>query len=99
MFGSGFTLSGLTIQALTAQITGFLNNPFVVASVLAVLALPFAYRIAATIKNLVVGEPYPDLDHAYMTDDQEGYIGKGGEFYLTYSDAAESYIDEADDTE
>ncbi len=55
MFGTGFSLSGLTIEALTTQVTGLLNNAFVVGALLAVMALPFARKIAATIKRVVGG--------------------------------------------
>lgn len=55
MFGTGFSLTGLTIDALTTQVVGFLNNAFIVAALLAVLALPFARRIARTIKGVVGG--------------------------------------------
>ena len=55
MFGTGFSLSGLTIDALTAQVVGLLNNAFVVGALLAVIALPFARRIASTIKRVVGG--------------------------------------------
>lgn len=55
MFGTGFSLSGLTIEALTTQVTGFLNNAFIVGALLAVMALPFAGRIVATIKRVVGG--------------------------------------------
>jgi len=55
MFGTGFTLSGLTIDALTEQVTGLLNNAFIAGALLAVMALPFARKIARTIKSIVGG--------------------------------------------
>ena len=55
MFGTGFSLTGLTIDALVAQITGLLNNAFIVGALLAVMALPFARKIVSTIKRVVGG--------------------------------------------
>jgi len=55
MFGSGFSLAGLTIEALQAQVLGLLNNAFIVGALLAVMALPFARKIARTIKSIVGG--------------------------------------------
>ena len=52
---NNFPLAGLTIEALTAQVIGFLNNAFVVGAILAALALPFAARIAQAIQQIVVG--------------------------------------------
>lgn len=48
----GFALTGLTIDALTAQVVGFLNNAFVVGVLLATLALPFSVRIVRAIRRI-----------------------------------------------
>jgi hypothetical protein len=55
MFGTGFTLSGLTISALTQQVLGLLDNAFITGALLAVMALPFARKIARTLKSIVGG--------------------------------------------
>lgn len=47
-----FALTGLTISALTDQVIGFLNNPFVVGVLLATLALPFSVRIVRAIRRI-----------------------------------------------
>jgi hypothetical protein len=63
-----FSLAGLTIGNLTAQVTGFLNNAFVVGAILAALALPFAVKIARTIQEIVwVNQPF----HGATDDDYE----------------------------
>ena len=53
-----FTLAGLTISNLQAQVLGFLGNPFVVAAIVAVLALFFGKTIVLTLFGIT------GVDHA-----------------------------------
>ena len=47
-----FQLDGLSIEDLAGQVVGLLNNPFVVAAIVAVLALFFARTIALTLLGI-----------------------------------------------
>jgi hypothetical protein len=40
-----FSLTGLSIDAFAEQVVGFLNNPFVVGAILALLALSIGLKI------------------------------------------------------
>ena len=68
---NNFPLAGLTIEALTAQVIGFLNNAFVVGAILAALALPFAVRVASAIQMIVVGGVPQALQSHFGPDDDE----------------------------
>jgi hypothetical protein len=59
MFES-FTLGGLTISALQAQIIGFLGSAFVVGLLLVSLSLVFAVRIARTTKSIAAPDVFAE---------------------------------------
>ena len=48
-----FQITGLSIGALTTQVVGLLNNPFIVSAILATLALGLAHVIVSTVKRIV----------------------------------------------
>ena len=73
-----FTLAGLTISNLQAQVLGFLANPFVVAAIVAVLALFFGKSFALTLFGIT------GVDHAlrqarWTLTNQEGHMRSYGE--------------------
>ncbi len=73
-----FTLAGLTISNLQAQVLGFLGNPFVVAAIVAVLALFFVSTIGAFLAS-IGGMERVLRDVRWRVTNQEGKLYDMGE--------------------